>query len=385
MRAVVAAAAVGVLSLVTAASAHAAPAELTGKVTFTTSSAASALVHIANPTATFPDENAQGGIRFLFRGDPLLRGLVLLGETPDASGKRYVAYVDGSVGEEGESSFPPGPIPAGDYRLYAFSDGRPTQFTITMPTGRGDSVLTLTDPVAADIHRMKFGGGGGVFRGSAATTGPGTVFATAATIFGAAQGGTVEFCDAIGPTADTDAPYTLGCSQGGMDVVLGGSDFGSVIASTRFDTSGGERRGFGGNVQSIGAPTLDGGLAAITFTPSGAPGPAAPIEQVGAVAARVVSTSVRTTKKGRAPISVRCAGPGSCRVRLTLTGSSSKGKASIAAGATTKVNVRLSSSLRKKLKRKRSMKVTLVLQVTGESGTGTTVTRKRITLRAPKR
>jgi hypothetical protein len=72
-------------------------------------------------------------------------------------------------------------------------------------------------------------------------------------------------------------------------------------------------------------------------------------------------------------------------VRLSFSGSTARGKATIRAGATKTVNVRLSKALRKRLTRARSLKVTLVLQVSGQTGTGTTVTRRRMTLRAPKR
>jgi hypothetical protein len=369
-----------------AAPASAAPTELTGTMAVTTSTAASALVHIANTTRTFPDENGKGAIDFRFSGNSLLRGLILAAETVGPDGKRYIGFVDGAVGEAGEGDWSKGDIPAGDYRLYAFSDGRPTTVTIFMPSGSGASTLDLLDPVAADIHKMAPGGSGGVFRASGVTTGPGAIFMAAEATFGSGQAGTVEFCDAAGDSAETDAPYTLGCSEGDVSPAFGGSDFSSISESTRVDTPARARYGFGGNAQALTPPTFDGGVAAVTFTPSGAPGQSgAPVSPVGAVAARVVGNTVRVTKTGRAPVAVRCAGPVSCRVRLSLAGSSSKGKATIRVGATKKVNVRLSSSLRKRLKRKRSVKATLVLQVSSESGTGTTVTRRRITLKAPKR
>jgi hypothetical protein len=365
--------------------AYAAPTELTGTVMVSTSTAGSALVHFANATRTFPNADGKGAIDFKFTGSSFVRGVVLLSETATPDGRRFAGYVDGSPISGVAGEWTSSDIPAGDYRLYAFADGRPTTVTITMPTPGGTSTLDLSDAVPYDYHPMQ-PGGGGVFRASAATTGAGTMFSAVEVAFGAGQAGTVEFCEALGQSADSDASYSLGCSRGGVDAAVGGADLGSAVANERFDAPGAERFGFGGNAQSLTPPAIQGGIAAITFLPSGAPGQGStPLAPVGAAIARVVGTSVRVTKTGRAPIRVRCSGPDTCHVRLSITGSSSKGKATIPAGATRKVNVRLSASQRKRLKRARSLKATLVMQVIGQAGRGTTVTRKRITLKAPKR
>jgi hypothetical protein len=381
-RAVAAAVALAALG---ATPASAAPVELQGTTTISTSSAGSALVHIGGPTPTFPDMNGKGAIDFQFSGSSFFRAIVLLGETTVADGKRFAGYIDGSLLEGGDAEWSATTIPAGDYRLYALTDGRPTTIAITMPAAGAASGLALPDAFPFDFRAMQ-SGGGGVFRASAATSGPGTIFADADATFAAGQAGTVEFCDAVGESADSDAAYAFGCSNGSLNTVVGGGEFGEVAASTRFDTPAAARHGFGGNAQSLAPPTIRGAVAAVTFLPSGTPiVGTSPIAAVGGVAARVVGTSIRVTKTGRAPVRVRCAGPGACRVRLSLIGSASRGKATIAQGKTKTVKMRLASAVRKRLKRARSVKATLVLEVTGQSVQGTVVTRTRITLKAPKR
>ena len=372
-------------SLLSAAPAVAAPVDLQGTMTISTSTPGSVLVHIPVKTPTFPDANGKGDVNFRFSGASALRVLVLLAEAPGTDGKRFAGYVDGSS-DVPEGTWTATDMPPGDYRLYALTDGHPVTITITMPTGSADAALSLPDPAATDIHTMK-AGGGGVFRASGATTGAGVFFGEAETTFSAGQAGTVEFCDALGDSADTDAPYSVGCSQGAVSAAVGAAGFETISAATVIEMPAPARHGFGGNAQALTPPAIRGAAGALTFTPPGVPGQSSsPVAPAGAVAARVVGTKVRVSKTGRAPVRVRCAGPGACHVRLAVSGSpSKKGKATIAAGATKKVNVRLSASLRKRLKRSRSIKVTLVLQVTGDSGTGTTLTRRRITFTAPRR
>jgi hypothetical protein len=370
--------------VVAAAPASGAPVELQGTMTVTTSTAGSVLVHIANRTPTFPSGDGGNNVTFSFAGTAALRELVVLAEAAGADGKRFVGYVDGSL--EGDSgAWTATDIPAGDYRLYAVADGHATTITIKMPTGSGEAALPLSDPAVSDIHPLQ-AGAGGVFRAAGATTGAGVVFGAAEATFGPGQAGTAEFCEAVGDSANTDAPYGLGCSQGELFPAVGAGGFESIGTSTMFETPSAVRHGFGGNAQAVTPPVTRGAVAALTFTPQGTPGgPTSPVAPVGAVAARVVSTRVRVSKTGRAPVRVRCTGPGKCSVRLALSGSNSKGKATIPAGATRKVNVRLSSALRKRLKRSRSIRVTLLLKVTGQSGGGATVTRSRLTLTAPRR
>ncbi|MEA2272477.1 MAG: hypothetical protein QOI98_1185 [Solirubrobacteraceae bacterium] len=377
----VAALALALLLLPTAA-ATAAPVELTGRMTISTARAGSTLVNIARPTETFPKSDGTGAVRFKFAGNASLRTLVLLAEAPGAGGTRWAGYVDGSLFDDGEGSWTSTTIPAGVYRLYAMTDGSPVTVTVTMPEGGADAALGLPDPAAVDVHKMQ-AGSMGVFRAAASTTGPGVVFGVAGERFASGQAGTLEFCDAVGEAADADAAYALGCSQGdSLFPVVGGTDFESVTSSTVSPVNGPTHLGYGGNGQSVSQPEILGAVGALTFTASAQPsGTVAPV--LG-TAARVVSARARV-KSGRAPVRVRCTGPGRCHVRLAVANSKSKGKALIPEGKTRTVSVRLASALRKRLKRSRSrsVRVTLVLEVGGDSGGTTNVTRSRVTFILP--
>jgi hypothetical protein len=219
----------------------------------------------------------------------------------------------------------------------------------------------------------------GVFRAAASTTGPGVVFGAIGGSFMSGQAGTVEFCDAVGGAADTDAAYRPGCSNGGSFFGAGGTDFRYIEAETLVEATGAQRHGFGVNVQSVGTPEIDGAVGALTFTTAGTPGASASPAPVLGTTARVVGARVKV-KSGKARVPVHCSGPGSCHVRVAIANSRAKGKALIRAGATRMVTVKLTNALRKRLKRSRSVKATLVLEVSGAAGQATQVTRTRVKL-----